>query len=106
MALPSSQVVVARIGDAMVGLAVGRLRAILRVTVHAIDPAPAVLNRGEGEAQVQSICRLPGTEGLVAILSSECRSATKRWPTSWLTGAAGVQQWPRRRRRRTTPSVS
>ncbi len=71
MALPSSQVVVARIGDAMVGLAVDRLRAILRVPVHAIDPAPAVLNRGEGEAQVQSICRLPGTEGLVAILSSE-----------------------------------
>lgn len=71
MALPSSQVVVARIGDATVGLAVDRLRAIVRVPAHAIDPAPPVLNRGEGEAQVQSICRLPGAEGLVALLSSE-----------------------------------
>lgn len=70
MASSSTRVVVARIHDARVGLAVDRLRAILRVPEAAIDPAPVVLNRGEGEAQVQSICRLPGAEGLVAILSS------------------------------------
>lgn len=70
MASSSIRVVVARIHDARVGLAVDRLRAILRVPEAAIDPAPVVLNRGEGEAQVQSICRLPGAAGLVAILSS------------------------------------
>ena len=67
----SSRVAVTRIGDAVVGLAVDRLHAILRVPKSAIDAAPAVLNRGEGEAQVQSICRLPGSARLVAILSGE-----------------------------------
>ncbi len=66
----SDRVVVARIGEARIGLAVDRLRSILRVPDSSIDPAPAVLNRGEGEAQVRSICRLD-KGGLVAILSAE-----------------------------------
>ncbi len=68
---PATRVVVTRIGDAVVGLAVDRLHAILRVSEAAVDVAPAVLNRGAGEAQVQSICRLPDGQGLVAILSPE-----------------------------------
>jgi purine-binding chemotaxis protein CheW len=67
----TGRVVVTRIGDAVVGLLVDRLNAILRVPDSAIDAAPLVLNRGEGEAQVQSICRLPDRRGLVAILSAE-----------------------------------
>lgn len=67
----SDRVVVARIGAARIGLAVDRLRSILRVPEDSIDAAPAVLNRGAGEAQVQSICRLAGNKGLVAILSGE-----------------------------------
>ena len=67
----SNHVLVARIGEARVGLAVDRLRSILRVPEDSIDPAPAVLNRGAGETQVQSICRLPDKKGLVAILSAE-----------------------------------
>ncbi len=66
----SDRVVVARIGEARIGLAVDRLRSILRVPEKSIDPAPAVLNRGAGEAQVRSICRLEGGR-LVAILSAE-----------------------------------
>ena len=66
----SDRVIVARIGDAQVGLAVDRLRAIVRTSKDAIDPAPAVLNRGAGEAQVQFICRLPDG-GLLGVLSSE-----------------------------------
>lgn len=65
------RVVVTRIGDAVVGLAVDRLHAILRVPETAIDAAPPVLNRGGGEAQVQSICRLPDGRGLVGILSAK-----------------------------------
>ncbi|MBV9510398.1 MAG: chemotaxis protein CheW [Caulobacteraceae bacterium] len=65
------RVVVARIGQALVGLAADRLKAILRMPAEAIDAAPAALNRGRGEAQVQSICRLPGQGGLVAVLSGE-----------------------------------
>ncbi len=67
----TDRVVVARIGEARVGLTVDRLQAIVRAPARSIDPAPAVLNRGEGEAQVQAICRLPGQAGLVAILSGE-----------------------------------
>ena len=67
----SDRVVVARVGDVTIGLAVDRLRAILRVADHLIDPAPAILNRGEGEAQVQSIGRLPKGKELLAILSGE-----------------------------------
>lgn len=67
----SAKVVVARIGEARVGLVVDRLTAILRVPVSTIDEAPAALNRGKGTAQVESICRLPDGAALVAVLSSE-----------------------------------
>lgn len=67
----SQRVIVVRIGGSQVGLAVDHLRAILRVTPDAIDEAPAVLNRGVGEAQVGAIARLPDNGGLVAILSAE-----------------------------------
>lgn len=65
----SDRVIVTRIGDVAVGLAVDRLRVILRALESALDPAPAVLNRGEGEAQVETICRTEA--GLVAVLSPE-----------------------------------
>jgi purine-binding chemotaxis protein CheW len=65
----SDRVIVTRIGDVCVGLAVDRLRLILRAPESALDRAPAVLNRGEGQAQVESICRT--ASGLVAVLSAE-----------------------------------
>lgn len=64
-------VIVIRRGDSAIGLAVDRLRAIVRVPAGTIDPAPAILNRGEGEAQVSAICRPPGADGLLAVLSRE-----------------------------------
>ncbi len=67
----TARVIIVQIGDALIGLAVDRLRSIVRAGASALDAAPAVLNRGEGEAQVQSICRLPGNQGLLAILSGE-----------------------------------
>lgn len=66
----AGRVVVIRIGDSEVGLAVDRLQAIVRLPISAIDPAPAVLNRTVGEAQVQSIGRVSGGS-LMAILSGE-----------------------------------
>ncbi|WP_159717456.1 chemotaxis protein CheW [Geminicoccus flavidas] len=67
----NARIVVARIGAARIGLVVGRLQAILRAPPDRIEPVPAVLNRGPGEAQIQSICRLPDRVGLVSILSAE-----------------------------------
>jgi purine-binding chemotaxis protein CheW len=62
------RVVVIRIGDSEVGLVVDRLQPIVRLPPGAVDPAPAVLNRTQGEAQVQSIGR-PSGGPLMAILS-------------------------------------
>ncbi|MEC4594692.1 MULTISPECIES: chemotaxis protein CheW [Nitrospirillum] len=64
-----ARVVVAHVGGSRVGLLVDRLNSILRVPADSVGAVPAVLNRGRGEAQIQSICRLPDGRGLVSILS-------------------------------------
>jgi purine-binding chemotaxis protein CheW len=66
-----SRVVVARIGQGLVGLAIDGMREILRVSPHMIDPVPIILTRGQAEAQIQGICRLEGGQRLVSILSTE-----------------------------------
>jgi purine-binding chemotaxis protein CheW len=65
------QLVIARLGSAAIGFVVDRLGAILRVAPETIAPTPSVLNRGAGEAQIQSICRLQDGRGLVSMLSAE-----------------------------------
>jgi purine-binding chemotaxis protein CheW len=67
----SVRVVVARIGSTRIGLLVDRLQTILRTAPEMVDAVPSVLNRGLGEAQITSICRLPTGRGLVSILSAE-----------------------------------
>lgn len=54
-----------------VGVVVDRTRDILRVDPNLIDPAPALLTRGAGEAEIVSICRLDGGRRLVALLSTD-----------------------------------
>lgn len=66
----SDRVVVASLGDARVGLAVDRLRAIVRAPESAISPVPAVLNRGAGEARIEAVLRR-SDGGLISILSPE-----------------------------------
>ena len=68
---PAQRVVVARLGETRVGFAVDELQAIRRVPPDTIDAVPALLNRGMGEAQIRSICRLDGGHGLVSILTAE-----------------------------------
>ena len=63
------QVLVVRIGEHYVGLAVDEVRSILRVPESEIDPVPAVLARGHAEARIQAICRLGGGKRLVSILA-------------------------------------
>ena len=63
------RVVVARLGAGLVGLVVDALQAILRVPETALDPVPALLTRGAGEARVEAICRLEDGRGLVAVLA-------------------------------------
>jgi purine-binding chemotaxis protein CheW len=65
------KVVVMSIGDGAIGLAVDEIREILRLDPDTVDPAPALLTRGEGDAEIASICRLDHGRRLVALLSPE-----------------------------------
>ncbi|MEJ0093865.1 MAG: chemotaxis protein CheW [Methylocella sp.] len=68
---PSKHVIVAKIGDSLIGLVVDALRVVLRAPKASISPVPTVLNRGNGEARIESIYRLGSGQGLVAILSPD-----------------------------------
>ena len=65
------KVVVLSIGEGAIGLAVDATREILRLDPDTIDPAPALLTRGEGDAEIVSICRLDDGRRLVALLSPD-----------------------------------
>jgi purine-binding chemotaxis protein CheW len=65
------KVVVLSMGGGSVGLVADRTKEILRVDPVAIDPAPALLTRGEGDAEIISICRLDHGRRLVALLSPD-----------------------------------
>ena len=65
------KVIVVSIGNASVGVVADRTREILRIDPGLIDPAPALLTRGAGDAEIESICRLDGGTRLVGILSPD-----------------------------------
>jgi purine-binding chemotaxis protein CheW len=66
-----ARIVVATVGGAAIGLVVDHMKEILRVPKDRIDPVPAVLTRGAGEAEIQGICRLDHGRRLVSILSTD-----------------------------------
>ena len=66
-----AKVLVLSIGHGAIGLVADRSRDILRVDPGLIDPAPALLTRGAGDAEISSICRLDGGERLVAVLTPD-----------------------------------
>ena len=66
-----SKVIVVSLGDGVVGVVADATREILRVEPNIIDPAPALLTRGEGEAEISSICRLDQGRRLIALLSPD-----------------------------------
>ena len=70
-ALARGKVVVLPMGRGAVGVVTDRTREILHVDTEAIDPAPALLTRGEGDAEITSICRLDRGRRLVALLSPD-----------------------------------
>lgn len=66
-----AKVLVLSVGQGAIGVVADRSRDILRVDPGLIDPAPALLVRGAGEAEISSICRLDHGERLVAVLSPD-----------------------------------
>lgn len=75
----AARIVVVRQGDRCLGFAVDTLGAILRVSQTTIDPAPPVLNRGAGQAHVESVCRLADGRGLVAVLATAALFGAERF---------------------------
>jgi purine-binding chemotaxis protein CheW len=65
------RVLVVSYGDKSVGLVADRTKEILRIAPSLVDPVPAMLTRGEGSAELQSICRLDGGRRLVSVLSPD-----------------------------------
>jgi purine-binding chemotaxis protein CheW len=65
------KVVVLSMGNGAIGMVADRTREILRIEPGVIDPAPALLTRGAGDAEITSICRLEQGKRLVAILSPD-----------------------------------
>ena len=64
------KLVVVRIGAALAGLRVDSLQVVLRIPDRAIGPAPALLNRGGGEAAIEALARV-GSDRVVSLLSPE-----------------------------------
>lgn len=63
-------VVIAHEGDE-VGLVVDEIDVIYRLPDHAIDPVPAILQKGRGDAQIAEIGRIVDRKLLMSILSPE-----------------------------------
>ncbi len=64
-----AHVVVAMIGKTAVGLVVNELDGVVRVPKSAVEDVPAILQRGEGDAEIDAIARIGGDRPLIAILS-------------------------------------
>lgn len=65
------KVVVLPMGGGAVGVVADRTREIIHVDPDAIDVAPSLLTRGQGDAEITSICRLDHGKRLVAVLSPD-----------------------------------
>jgi purine-binding chemotaxis protein CheW len=66
-----SKVVVLSLGASTIGVVADRTREIVRIPPKLIDPAPALLTRGGGDAEITAICRLDQGKRLIAVLSPE-----------------------------------
>lgn len=67
----SSRIIVIEHGGDLIGLVVDEMEIIHRLSLHAIDAVPAVLQRGRGDAQIEAIGRLADGQRLMSILSPE-----------------------------------
>ncbi len=71
LASGQARIIVTLFADALVGLVVDAMTAILRVPASAVDIVPPVLTRGGSEARIAAICRLEGGRRLVSVLSPD-----------------------------------
>lgn len=65
----ASRLVIIRLGEAPVALLVDEVRSIIRAGADERVTTPDILNRGRGEARIDTLIRSP--EGLVAVLTAD-----------------------------------
>jgi purine-binding chemotaxis protein CheW len=65
------RVIVLSMGGSSIGMIADRTRDIFHIDPSLVDPAPALLTRGAGDAEVTSICRLDDGRRLIAMLSPD-----------------------------------
>ena len=75
LGLPQSaaaqRLIVARVGDRELGLLVDSVQSVLRLTEDRVAPAPSLFNRGEGEARIEAVLRMPDGKRVVSVLSPD-----------------------------------
>jgi purine-binding chemotaxis protein CheW len=64
-------VVVPRPDHTSVGIVMDTVKEVLRVNRNLLDPVPALMWDGKGQADIQGICRMNGGKRLVSVLSAE-----------------------------------
>ena len=64
-----SSILVTRLGKSIVGLVCGPVDGVSRIPVSAVEAVPAILQRGEGDAEIEAIARAGHGAALISILS-------------------------------------
>lgn len=65
-----ANILVVKFGASLVGLVCGAIEGVLRVPLSSVEAVPSILQRGEGDAEIDAIARVSDGQSLVSILSS------------------------------------
>jgi len=85
---------IALLDDARVGLVTGPLDGVVRIPEAAIEAVPAILQRGKGDAEIDSIARLGTERSLISILSPERLLANREVGAAVQHSNAGASAMP------------
>lgn len=64
-------IIVTELDSARIGLVAEEIHGVVRIPEGAIGPVPAILQRGEGDAEIEAIARSSGPRPLISILSPQ-----------------------------------
>jgi purine-binding chemotaxis protein CheW len=80
-------VVVPRPGQTSVGIVMDTVKEVLRVNRRLVDQVPNLLRSGQGQGDIQGICRMDGGKRLVAVLSVDALFANEVVRTATATAS-------------------
>nr|WP_269816511.1 chemotaxis protein CheW [Caulobacter hibisci] len=88
---PRERLVVVRLGQERLGLIVDEVTSIVRESADRLGRAPSLFNRGGGEARIDTVLRLTGDRGVLAILTPDRLLADER-VGQWLALASASEE--------------